>query len=209
MGSPLGPVLANVFVGYCESRMDKIKWPQLYVRFVDDSFTHFESRCDSEAFLDELNDVHPALRFTCEHEDCNKLSFLVLVEKTCEGVVTSVYRKLSFLDVLVEKTCEGVVTSVYRKPTFTGQYIMYDSYCSSQYKTNLVRNLADRARRICSESKSQAELDFLRSVFLKNGYPSSLLVKLLTNNAPHKELTIGLAPCRVFLCLSWKGAEST
>ena len=83
MGSPLGPVLANVFVGYCESRIDKIKWPQLYVRFVDDSFTYFESRCDSEAFLDELNDVHPALRFTCEHEDCNKLSFLdVLVEKT-------------------------------------------------------------------------------------------------------------------------------
>ena len=188
MGSPLGPVLANVFVGYCESRMDKIKWPQLYVRFVDDSFTYFETRRDSEAFLDELNDVHPALRFTCEHEDCNKLSFL---------------------DVLVEKTCEGVVTSVYRKPTFTGQYIMYDSYCSSQYKTNLVRNLADRARRICSESKLQAELDFLRSVFLKNGYPGSLLAKLLTNNGPRKELTIGPAPCRVFLCLPWKGAEST
>ena len=75
MGLPLGPALANVFVGYCESRMDKVKWPQLYVRFLDDSFTYFESRRDSEAFLTELNDVHPALRFTCEHKESRKLSF--------------------------------------------------------------------------------------------------------------------------------------
>ena len=135
-----------------------------------------------------MNDVHPALRFTCEHEES---------------------RKLSFLDVLVERTCDGVVTSVYRKPTFTGQYIMYDSYCSAQYKINLVRNLVDRARRICSDSKLQPELDFLRSVFLKNGYPSSLLAKLLTSKEPRKEHKIGPTPCRVFLCLPWKGSEST
>ena len=41
MGSPLGPVLANVFVGFYESKIPSAMWPSLYVRFVDDSFTHF------------------------------------------------------------------------------------------------------------------------------------------------------------------------
>ena len=37
MGSPLGPVLANIFVGYCESLVPKCKWPAVYCSFVDDS----------------------------------------------------------------------------------------------------------------------------------------------------------------------------
>ena len=61
-----------------------------------------------------LNDLHPSLKFTCESE---KLS------------------KLPFLDVLVEKSSEGgVVTSVYRKPTFTGLYIVWDSFRAMSYK---------------------------------------------------------------------------
>ena len=38
MGSPLGPVLANIFVGYCESQVPDDAWPSLYRRFVDDVF---------------------------------------------------------------------------------------------------------------------------------------------------------------------------
>ena len=41
MGSPLGPVLANIFVGHCESQVDLDKWPMFYNRFVDDTFTIF------------------------------------------------------------------------------------------------------------------------------------------------------------------------
>ena len=147
MGSPLGPVLANVFVGFYESKIPSAMWPSLYVRFVDDSFTHFRNLEQSNEFLSMLNNLHPALKFTCEHEQSNRLSFL---------------------DVLVEKTEMGVSTSVYRKPTFTGQYIVYDSYCSTLYKTNLVRNLIMRARRICSPDKLQQELCFLKKVFVQN-----------------------------------------
>ena len=32
MGYPNGPVLASVFVGYCESLIEKSSWPDLYVR---------------------------------------------------------------------------------------------------------------------------------------------------------------------------------
>ena len=177
MGSPLGPVLANVFFGYCESLIAEQLWPALYVRFVDDSFTWFDSLEDSQIFLGILNDLHPSIRFTCEHEQANKLPFL---------------------DVLVEKSSQGTVTSVYRKPTFTGQYIMFDSYCSYQNKVNLVRNLVDRAERICSSSKLAEELDFLKSFFLKNGYPDDLLLD-------KKEKRFGPDKCPTYLSLPWKG----
>ena len=167
-----------MFVGYCESKVDDSLWPDLYVRFVDDSFTYFDNEERSNEFLDVLNSIHPALRFTCEHEQSNKLSFL---------------------DVLVEKTSSDVLTTVYRKPTFTGQYIVYDSYCSSQYKVNLVRNLVDRAKRICSSCKLQEELDFLWSVFVKNGYPEFLLQKLLKVEQTTKAPMIGPARCPVYL----------
>ena len=41
MGSPLGPVLANIFVGHCESLIPSSLYPEFYRRFVDDSLSHF------------------------------------------------------------------------------------------------------------------------------------------------------------------------
>jgi len=39
MGSPLGPMLANIFVGYHESlRFDLTTKPCMYQRYVDDTF---------------------------------------------------------------------------------------------------------------------------------------------------------------------------
>ena len=187
MGSPLGPVLANIFVGYCESLVDPSLWPEFYVRFVDDSFTYFDSVQQCDAFLDRLNNLHPSLKFTVEHEQNNTLSFL---------------------DVRVEKSNDEIVTSIYRKPTFTGQYIVFDSYCSYLYKVNLVKNLVDRARRICSPSRLKDELGFLKSVFLKNGYPEELLNKLLKSASKPKVVIIGPSRCPVYLSLPWKGEAS-
>ena len=41
MGSPLGPVWANIFVGFCESRISVVEYPPLYCRFVDDCWAFF------------------------------------------------------------------------------------------------------------------------------------------------------------------------
>ena len=51
MGSPLGPALANIFVGHCEATMDKEKWSLLYNRFVDDTLSIFESEEQSVEFV--------------------------------------------------------------------------------------------------------------------------------------------------------------
>ena len=82
MGSPLGPVLANIFLGYCETMIAEHRWPELYRRFVDDTFSVFVGKDKALEFLDCLNGLHPALRFTMEGEVDMKLPFLdVLVMK--------------------------------------------------------------------------------------------------------------------------------
>ena len=63
MGSPLGSALANIFVGFYESKLfDKISKPQIYYRYVDDTFALFQDEVDSETFLTNLNSLH-----TCIH----------------------------------------------------------------------------------------------------------------------------------------------
>ena len=68
MGSPLGPALANIFVGHCEAARDKENWSLLYNRFVDDidTLSIFESEEQSVEFCSLLNGLHPALKFTVE-----------------------------------------------------------------------------------------------------------------------------------------------
>ena len=77
MGSPLGPTLANIFVGHCESILaEKAQWPLLYDRFVDDTFSIFESEENAEKFFKVLNGMHPALKFTIEEEENQCLPFM-------------------------------------------------------------------------------------------------------------------------------------
>ena len=83
MGSPLGPALANIFVGFHESRLfDNTLKPGVYFRFVDDTFAIFGSELGCDHFQEKLNLLHPALKFTVEKEQNNSVNFLdVLVER--------------------------------------------------------------------------------------------------------------------------------
>ena len=115
------------------------------------------------------------------------------------------------LDVLVGKNEAESITSVYRKPTFTGQYLRRNSFCLSKRKINLINTLVHRVLMICSNSKLQSELDNIRSIILKNGYPnlvvnSAITLKLKNFNRPVK---FGPSKCLVYLDLSWFGTVST
>ena len=91
---------------------------------------------------------------------------------------------MSFLDVLVERFVDGgFVSNVYRKPTFTGMRLKWDSFLPVKYKIALMRC---RALRIFSVEKLSGELDFLRDMFLRNGYPAEIVNKYITT-----DLTIG------------------
>ena len=108
MGSPLGPALANIFVGYYEEKLfSQTQKPPAYFRYVDDTFAIFDHKPETDEFLTKLNCLHTFLRFTFEKE---------------KG------KYLPFLDVYVERTDVGLETSVYWKPTFTGQYLRWESF---------------------------------------------------------------------------------
>ena len=77
MGSPLGPALWNIFVGFQESRLfDNIVKPGLYFRYVHDAFALFRSELDCDHFQKQLNLLHPALKFAVRMEQNNCLNFL-------------------------------------------------------------------------------------------------------------------------------------
>ena len=69
MGSPLGPTLANWFMGDIERNIfgnKKDFYPKLYTRYVDDVFAIFKSSEDATKFLEVLNSQHENLQFTVE-----------------------------------------------------------------------------------------------------------------------------------------------
>ena len=85
MGSPLGPVLANIFVGHQEQKIPQLSGQLLYKRYVDDSLSISTAEEENERFLKVLNSLHPALQYTCENENDGKLPFLDILVKKAEA----------------------------------------------------------------------------------------------------------------------------
>ena len=81
MDSALGPTMAGIFVGFHEVNLfSRYKAPEVYFRYVDDTFCVFGSDTKAGEFFSHLNSMHPAL--TLEKENNSTLPFLnVLVCK--------------------------------------------------------------------------------------------------------------------------------
>ena len=109
MGSPLTPVLANLFMSHHEKNgLQKYKGPEvlLYRRYVDDTFCLFNNDNDSSQLFVFINSQHNNIKFTTEKEANYKPPFLdVLVYNSHpDFLVTSVFRK---------KTHTGLFTNVF------------------------------------------------------------------------------------------------
>ena len=102
MGSSLGPVLANIFVGYNEKKLfDFLVKPRSYKRCVGDTFANFKNEAEYNEFFNILNSLNPELKFTSEKEESKSLAFLdVNIEKSDNKFITLVCRK-PFLQVNV------------------------------------------------------------------------------------------------------------
>ena len=133
MGSPLAPILANLFLGYHEKNwLNEYKnnggraGPLFYRRYVDDIFAVFQNQNEASDFLQYLNSRHSNIKFTME---------------------TNVDNILNFLDIKIDNK-NDTKTSVYHKPTFTGLMTNFRSFVPYEFKTKLVHTLVDRIFKI-------------------------------------------------------------
>ena len=157
MGSPLGPSLANFFLGHFEKtevfKQENI-CPKMYMRYVDDIFAVFPENIPHGTFLDHLNHLHKNLKFT--------------VEEATPG------NSFPFLNVEIKINGENVDTWVFRKKTDTGVMLNFNAVVPNVWKVGLIRCLLKTGKQICSsESLFGEEVDKLRRRFIMNGYPKA------------------------------------
>ena len=76
MGCRLAPVLANIFMGFCESKWlneYNLNKPKCYIRYIHDILAAFNQEQDS---LSSFINRHPNIKFTTEKQINHSIAFL-------------------------------------------------------------------------------------------------------------------------------------
>ena len=186
MGSPLSPVVANLYMEAFEQQaLAKFPCkPRLWLRYVDDAFVVWPRKdYRLSEFHDHLNRQHPSIQFTMEEESGNRIAFL---------------------DVQVERKGSTVLTAVFKKKTHTDHYLNFESHHHPRVKRGIIKCLKKRAEKVCHVSNRLTEFAHLRNVFTANGYPDSLVRSILpgrhtTTNTRSRTVMDGPAPKFLFL----------
>ena len=158
MGSPLAPILANLFLAQLEqSWLSEECSPLYYSRYVDDCICLFDNQDKINRFHEFLNKQHPNLKFTTEVGN----------------------DKLAFLDVLIN-TEPNLTTSIYRKDTYTGILLNYDAICPKQWKNGLVYGMLHRAYTVADcWNVFHNEVNKISLIFVNNGYPKKMIERVV------------------------------
>ena len=139
MGSPISPVITNIFMEYFEKEALRktSKKPEVWFRYVDDTFVIWRhGRAELRKFLIFLNNQQiPNIHFTIDIEENGKLPFL---------------------DILISKKADGTLGhQVYRKPTHTDRYLHAESHHHPLQKQSAINSLVHRAFTISDKEHLQ------------------------------------------------------
>ena len=170
MGPPLAPVLANIFVGFHESKwlneynLNKCKF---YLRYVDNILAAFDNEQDSLDFLNFLNNRHPNIKFTIEKQNNHSIAFL---------------------DVLISGiNNQNLTLHAYHKSTYTGLLLNFKSFTSFSHKMSLIKCLIDRSLKICDNWNSfHNDIENIKSNLIKNAYPPFLIDEVIKKYLDYK-----------------------
>ena len=161
MGSPLGVLFANFFMGCIEEEVfKKINKPSIYCRYIDDIFIKTENDEEIQDLRRHLQETS-GLKFTIEN---------------------SVDAKIPFLDVLVKQEAESFNTEVYTKPTNPGHCMNGRSECPERYLNSTINAYIRRALTHCSTWKQvHEEIKRSTQVLLMNGFKEENIEKQIKN----------------------------
>ena len=169
MGSPLGPLFANIFLSHYESQWlaDSPVKPIVYRRYVDDTLWLLPANADIASLMTFMNSRHANMRFTFETENNDCINFI--------GVTIS--HNLS------DNNSHGYLTSVFRKSTSTSLFTNFNSFTPLMYRLSVFKCLIFRAYHLCSSwSLFHIEISNIRSMLLRNGYPSWILDRVIKSS---------------------------
>ena len=157
-------------------------------RFLDDIFTIYTGTLENlHAFLDELNNIHPTIKFTMNHTTPSPSSDNPAPQPTCKCCTGS---SLPFLDTACSISENKIVVDLYRKPTDRNQYLLPSSCHPAHITKNIPFSLAYRIVRICSEPNTRDKrLDELREFLLERKYKKNIINSAISRakEIPRKE----------------------
>ena len=174
MGSPLSPLLANLYMEHLEQKCMNISLQKvlLYRRYVDDCFVVCPAVNQVQQFLKEFNNTDPS----------GKIRLTLELEKN---------GKLPFLDCMVNREQGKLQLSVYRKPTHSGRVLHFKSAQPKSHMAGTIDSLTRRCYQVCSDLEMKVnEKEYLKSVFINCGYPIGFVEKNMNPVRPSKKRDI-------------------
>ena len=142
MGSPVSPIVANLFMEDLEQRAmenapDDLR-PKLWKRYVDDTLEVIR-RGKVMEWSEHLNHMDPtgSIKFTHEEETDNSIPIL---------------------DTHIHRRYDGSIkVKVYIKKTHTNQYLAFDSHHPLHQKMGVIRTLMNRCEELVTEEEDKEE----------------------------------------------------
>ena len=179
--------MAGIFVGFnAVDLFFKCKSTRSVPSLCRRHFCIFGCEIEVGEFFSDLNNMHPALRFTLEKENNSTLPFLC---------------------VLVCKETSAFLKTVYRKLTFAGLNIHWDPFCPKKWKINLIMTLTHWALMIYSELKLDDEVEFITGTLCNYGFPEDIVRYVIRVKISdfRKIKPDSVQRCSVYLRLLWLG----
>lgn len=166
MGSPISPLLAEIFLANFESLIftnnNYTKHVIYWARYVDDVFCIWNStHRNLNQFFTFLNSLNEKIQFTMELENNNEINFL---------------------DINIKKINNELKFNIYRKPTTTDTVIHKNSQQSWKIKMSAFHSLTHRLLNFpLNEEDYKNELSIIKQIAHNNGYNASLIDNMIKN----------------------------
>ena len=174
MGSPLSPLLAEIFLNNLETNFISThplfkKYIFFWRRYVDDVFVIFKgNKSDVPIFLSFLNSLHTNIEFTSE-----------LPVNNC----------IPFLDLFIKLSSNKINFSIYRKPTTTDHVIPFHSNHPIKYRLAAFHSFFHRLLTVpLSAIDFQIEYNTIIKIAKNNNFPLSIINNIFNKKLLSKNL---------------------